>query len=317
MMDDEEVGVVGGINDFKKINKLSAQFIPAWGISSKVVQFFKTDPLLEKIKTERFIDYIASRLVRKGVEYIILPNDSLFLERFLILCARKANITSICIQHGLFNEESPPDVLDGHCADYMFLWGESQKEIYAKNKSYEMGKIRILGYPYKKNQINDVALDKTKICIFGQPWEVYDKSLGEKKKIIFENVIQNLSSNGVSAIYKPHPGEKDQEYFPEGVEIYKKDINCALQEYDVFISLTSTALLEASLNGKIAIQLFDKDFKSDHYAQKGYSYTFENSNYDNIYDFIMSIQSPFDVPNDVIYQSDNLKKHFLSLIKEC
>jgi hypothetical protein len=199
----------------------------------------------------------------------------------------------------------------------MFLWGESQKEIYAKNKSYEMGKIRILGYPYKKNQINDVALDKTKICIFGQPWEVYDKSLGEKKKIIFENVIQNLSSNGVSAIYKPHPGEKDQEYFPEGVEIYKKDINCALQEYDVFISLTSTALLEASLNGKIAIQLFDKDFKSDHYAQKGYSYTFENSNYDNIYDFIMSIQSPFDVPNDVIYQSDNLKKHFLSLIKEC
>ncbi len=284
-------------------------------ISTKLYDIYMEDPTLTSKD--------ASQLIRKTIQiiklvspkFIFLSNDSLFLERFLIYCAREDGIKTVCMQHGIFTAKGDFRILDGKYADYIFLWGDSQATIY-KNNEFDMRKIRIIGYPHNTaTRKENRTFNKKKVCILGQPFENYRIELGNRKKSIFEKLISILMAKGFKIFYKPHPGEKDCTFYPFNANLYKKNLKHALSEFDIFISLTSTALLEASIYGKIAIQLFDENFKVDHFNKLGYSYEYPASDLKNILDFIMFIDKPYTIPKSSILLNEDVSKRFLDILK--
>lgn len=282
----------------------------AYGVS----KIYNTDQALEKESSQRIINFTIDFFKKTDPKFLIVSNDSLFIERFLIYCAREAGIKTICIQHGIFQSTSNPIIFDGKYADYMYVWSKQQKDILHR-AGVPVEKLSVLGYPYEiVTSKNDVSIyDNFKICILGQPWERYDVKLGEKKKQIFNKLVSQLA--GVDIMYKPHPGEIDVDFFPDNIGIFTGNLSDAVQEYDCFLSLTSTALMEVSLCKKIAIQIYDADFNCDRFEDIGWSYTYDLESSISFGDYIDKISEPFTIDEDAMFVPKNIRERFLALEK--
>jgi hypothetical protein len=125
-------------------------------------------------------------------------------------------------------------------------------------------------------------------------------------------MIGKFQAAGIAVYYKPHPYE-DKRFFPTNAKIARTKLADALANYDVFISLTSTALIEASLCGKIAIQLFDEEFEADDFSVRQYCYS--HRDIETIVDFVRMIREPYRIPAEVIYLPQDLDSQFRSVIK--
>jgi len=275
--------------------------------------FFKHDLNFDSLESQRLIEGVGNLLAKISPEFLVVWNDSLFLERFLIHIARKMGIRSFCIQHGIFSERINFKLLDGHFADYMFVWGESQAKIYLKN-GYDRDRLKILGYPFKTNKVKVDETNKNSVCILGEDWERYKEELGKKKKEIFEKASSILRSKGFRVYYKPHPAEKSVNYYPDNAEVFRSSINNTLNHFDIFISLTSTALLEASLYGKIAIQIYDPAFNRENFQEIGYGYSINVKDIESLPEYINSLKSPFNVFPSNILVVNNIGERFKSIV---
>jgi len=307
----KKIGFIGGIKTLKTALEIKAIYYPVFHWLVDLIKVFEKDPHLKSHTSQELVNKFVKFLLRKKVKYIILSNDVLFLERFIIFAAKKANITTIYIQDGVF--QSKTKILHGQFSDFIFVWGEYQKELYLRNKFPE-SKIKILGYPFEYEKENKL-IDKSKICILGQPFENYSLFLGKRKVKIFEKIASLLKKTGYRIAYKPHPGEIRKNFLPNNVCFYTKNLKKAFKEFDVFISLTSTALLEASINGKIAIQIYDPEFRSDYYEKIGYSYTVNMKDITSLPRIIYEISSPYKIPPNVIYFPKDIASNFLKLLE--
>lgn len=308
--------VIGGVKNKKTIlMEDSNSYFPIYYFLPKLLKIYHLDPLMKKKSTEIFILEIVLLFKNLSAKYLVLPNDSLFLERFLIFCAKKAGMKTICIQHGLVQSVSNPIILDGKYADLMYVWSEKQKNIFIESGVLPT-KLHVLGYPHNIVNLNRPLINKKKlnICIFGQPWEKYNMTLGMKKKEIFEQMKAYLPMHNI--LYKRHPGEVDLNFIPKDIQIYKGDLYKSLYSFDIFISFTSTALIEASLYGRIAIQLYDEKFQCDSFEELGYCYTFPSNKLAQIDKFIENIQYSYEMPQNAIKRNNDLGDAFLSLIEK-
>lgn len=289
-------------------------FVSDNAIIHDVEKIFSKDPALKQASTQRIIkDYIHFFKILKPKSFVVM-SDVLFDQRFLIYCAKKAGIETICIQHGVFST-NPNDIChDGRFADKMYVWSEQQRVMIKNKKLFNSLKLEVLGYPHqiytpkKHNKYN-----KSKICILGQPYENYSAALGKKKMLVLENIISQLKNFEI--IYKLHPGEKNQEYFPEGIKIFSGNLHEAIEEYDYFISISSTALLEVTLSSKIAIQFFDSDICYDNYENIGLCYSYNNLNSLSLVEYIQKLNAPFKLKEEALLIPDNVGKKFKELEK--
>lgn len=196
---------------------------------------------------------------------VIVDNDSLPAQRLVIQIARQAGIKqSICIQHGVFQRKSPGYILDGWFADRLFVMNQKQKKLLIE-KGMSAEKISVMGFhssPYIP--IRPLSLPRErKICFLGQPWPKYGEPKGGKYLKIIDKVTREIMANGFELVFKPHPWEKQEDYLKHLPNIVNCTMKEAIENYDIFISLTSTALLEAKVSGRISIQLYDPLFESD------------------------------------------------------
>lgn len=309
------VGIIGGVKAGKFAFKIRVPYYPIFHWRYSLIKLFEKDPKFTSVEAQKLVRNFSLFLRRKKVEFLVLSNDSLFIERFFIFCGKLEKITTICILHGLPPDKTNSEFRDGQFADYMFLWGESQKKLYRELKMRKkIANLKVLGYPFFTE--TNILLDKKKVCILGQPYENYNKDLGKRKREIFKVAINLLKSAGYNVVYKPHPGELNKDFIPNNVEIYDKDLKIAFRDFGVFISLTSTALFEASLNKRIAIQIYDETFGGDHFEEKGYSYTLMKKDLASLPNMIQKLDSPFPIPQNVVYQPEDIGKRFLELLED-
>jgi len=273
---------------------------------------FKTDPLMEGKASQKLIEYTVAIFRITRPKALVVWNDSLFLERFLIYCARKADIKTICIQHGVFLSKTNPANLDGWYADVIYVWSEFQKRIFT-DAGLDAQKVHVLGFPYKIHgeQGRKIDKQKSKICIFGQNYEDFNVALGQRKKEIFEELSAKL--NEYEVVYKLHPGEKNPAYYPDNIEIFEGNMEDALKCCDYFVALTSTALIEATLAGKVAIQFFHPDFPTDKFEEIGWSYTYDYLSGTDFNIYIEKIEKPFELKEDGLLVPDDLAASFQAL----
>lgn len=272
----QEVLLLGGgktLWNFSRRTKIPALFV--YPFFKTLLPFFN-DESLPDTPLIKDVDRLSSLLMSTGGKYLIIETDSLPPQRLLILAARKASIKSICILHGVSTYSCVGSLSDGQFADYMLVYDDYQKDVLI-HAGINPKKLFILGYYTSLPNHNSVLkYNRQTICILGQPWIHYDVAIFKRYQENLLWIIDVLTREGLSIVYKPHPGEYDYQFihdFSKAIKINTDNITSCLESYDVFISFASTAILEATLHAKIAIQIYDGNMYDDRFEDALYSYT--------------------------------------------
>ncbi|MFK3912295.1 hypothetical protein ACI2JI_09410 [Enterobacter cancerogenus] len=237
-----------------------------WSVLNNGLSFLTESKDLKHVH-DNFLEEIQPYITSETV--FIVDNDSMPMQRAIIDVMRELKVKICLIQDGLFQSLTPANHIHGWKSDIILCYDEYQKKIL-ENKIKTAAKVHVVGF-YKSIKFGKISADARKVCFLGQPWYKYGSDYQRRYLEIYKLVNQVLSEKSVS--FKPHPWEKDAPYISEMENIYKGTMEQALNDFDCFISLTSTALFEATIAGKLSIQILDKMFECDDFQQYGYAYS--------------------------------------------
>lgn len=267
----EETCIVGGPKQLFFCLKHRRAFLPEMSLWHSLVVEIKGGLDSNNRKKVSSSIYSLSRSLRRITNkntVLLVDNDSLPVQRAVIQAFRILDVgASICIQHGIFQRHSPGCILDGWFCDRFFVIDDNQKRLLIE-KGMQAKKITVMGFystPYQPKRILS-SPEHRKVCLIGQPWHKYGEEKGERYLKIFKEVTDILQGYGYSVSFKPHPWERSSSYLNNISGVENDSMKNVLEKYDVFISLTSTALLEAVASGRVAIQVVDPIFDADSFC---------------------------------------------------
>lgn len=254
---------------------------------------------------------LASLVNQSENAIIVVENDSLPLQRIFCNIAADTGIKSVCIQHGLFQSKTDAKTIDGWKCNYFICYDNNQKDVIT-GLGISAEKIIIGGFYEPINKVsNEQKNNPLRVCFLGQPWYRYGDAYKQKYLSILEDVSAQFSRNEIEYYFKPHPWETDASYLKEINNVFHGNMAEAILSHDVFLSLTSTALLEVTMAGKVGIQIYDELFSCDNFETLGYAYTIKSEDIES--SVIKSIKnSPFtlEMPdfNNLVVQIKKLVK---------
>lgn len=320
------IAVATGKRDRLDFIKNSIPYVSGSKWVSELFEAYREPNLhLQEQKLQQTISNIKTTLEYLKPCAVVLPNDSLFLERAILYGAKKCNIPSVTIQHGLFMTATKASVADVHSTDYMLVWGEFFKKMFISKNIAPASRIYVLGYPFKiQNNIQHKTYprNKLKVCFLGQPFEKYNRDHLYVKVSVLQNLLQACKELNIPLFYRTHPGEERSslKVIEDNVHFTPKNesLTRAFDKYDVLFSISSTALVEAALRGKVCAQIFVETLLLDKFEEIGACYTLSNS-YKQIKDFLRAVlegkRLPSGVSSEYIYCPDNLAKTFFNVMQ--
>ncbi|MWJ27635.1 hypothetical protein GPM19_05340 [Halomonas sp. ZH2S] len=267
----EEVCIVGGPKQLIFCLKNRRAFLPEMSFWHFLVDELKggSHPAnMQRLSSS--ISALSQRLRRIADEnaLLIIDNDSLPAQRAVIQAFRMSGVgKSICIQDGVFQKKSPSHIYHGWFADRFFVIDNNQKVLLVE-KGMSAEKIKVMGFhstPYQPKRVLSPPKHR-RICLIGQPWWKYGEERGERYLSILQEITNILQKSGYAVSFKPHPWERGSNYLKNIPDVIDISMAQALEQYDVFISLTSTALLEAVASGRVAVQVVDSAFDADRFC---------------------------------------------------
>ncbi|MEA1064354.1 hypothetical protein [Erwinia sp. HR93] len=293
----EEVCIIGGPAQLAFCLKYSIDYIPSGTLWRDVYTGFlrKNDNRIIK-SSNKLLETLSTLKINNSI--MIVDKDSLPIGNILCQIASNANIRTVCIQHGIFLSSSSQSITDGMICDISLCYDEIQRRILIES-GQEPEKVQIGGF-YRKIKKSTPRVINRKICFLGQPWFKYNKNQHDIYLSLIMKIQEELASIGYQISYKPHPWEKGAAYLELFPIICNEEINEVIEEYDIFLSFTSTALIEASLAGKIAIQIHDVAFNADRFDDLGYSYCIDSSDIENSLIGFLD-QEPYPIKMDEFY----------------
>ena len=272
---------------------------------------------------------IEQRLKNINPDFIVLWNDSLPIERAIVLVSKKLGIATIIIQHGICRSDI--SIFDGRVADYVLLWGEYFKDLYIKKGVKKAEEIYILGYPYSIKK--DDLIHKTKrtkrryvVCYLGGGFSKRNESLLNIELVAIINLYVICNRLNLKFIYRPHPSD-DRELLKNKLHnihfVSKREkISKTIKKGDIFISLNSTSLVEAAMRSKVCLQLMDRSFKTDEFEKLGVcTKSFKST--EEIENYLRKIKDSSNLDNfkvkfnnNYVNLSYNPGQRFLEIIKD-
>ncbi len=200
-----------------------------------------------------FYKEIKKLITNNKIKILIVLNDALLHDAFLIECFRKANKKTISLQHGFFSAPragvdlvnvSGIEFLSFH-SDYFLVWNRATV-IEATAAGIPLEKIRICGLLEKSYSKAIVANNSKKIGVLLSGKDLH------KRNIQILTLARKLAINyGYSIILRPHP-QYNQDEFNDYLDLEKGDslssINIPLENYASSVEFTilgnSSAFLE-------------------------------------------------------------------------
>ncbi len=202
--------------------------------------------------------------------------DLLPLERAISMVAKTLGIPTTTIQDGVFSSKIDPALLFGEASDSFLVWGNHCKQLLVAGETMNASSIYEVGYPYPIKQLPQIAKTvgvQKSVVFLGQNFETFSLDLSEAKQRLAHLVHASCVELGLDFKYRPHPGEAREsllDFVPEASLLPKDEpLLSVFSQYDCFVGLTSSALVEAALHGKIAIQIYEEIFKFDHLGELG------------------------------------------------
>lgn len=224
--------------------------------------------------------YLASKKIDEWFlcfrpKKLFVFSDSLPFERLLIHSAKKFNCYSICFQHGLVSVKGGL-INDGKVADKIICYDKYQKNILKKTGARNPV---VGGFPFIKTKTYPKNIRA--FVFLGQPWADYYSNKSFKYNIILKNLKIFCKSINFKFLYKPHPSEKIQINLDNST-LLNQPLPKIISEFYIFVSISSTSLVEAAFNKRLAIQIYDPVFNIDKFSKFHYCYTIDSSNLSKI-----------------------------------
>ncbi len=221
----------------------------------------------------KMLKELENDLISVRPDYIVLSGDFTPIQRAIVLVSKRLGIPTLEIQHGIYNSYHP--LVTGIVADYVLVWGKYFKDLYLDKGCKTAEKVYILGYPYQTKKKETISRKKGKhiVCYLGTDFERYDKKLLGVKLNTVRGLLKICEGAGFEFIYRPHPHE-DTSFLRESmpnlkISNKKEKLEEAFEKADIFISFNSTALIQASMAGKICFQLMDFPVYVDNFESLG------------------------------------------------
>jgi len=272
---------------------------------------------------KRTVTDIREVLRRASPRAVVVKNDSLFLERAVIAAARSEGIPTVTIQHGLFQQANGSHVYDGYWTDHMLVWGNYFRDLYLENDILPEARIHVLGYPYPVTASPARADDvPPTLCLLGQSWELNEDSLREMKHQLISTLMDACSGHGIDLVYRPHPAEHRGDLRASFHTLQLTDeaetLTRAINRYHLFLSWTSTALVEAALHGRSAVQIRSDAIPMDDFSAVGACYSIEGDE-EGITRFLEGVKRseypPMAVSGHYIHLSEDPGEDFSSIMQ--
>lgn len=260
------IKVLGGAKElcFSLLGRFG--YFCSWGLSYRAYKIFLSR---DEAALEELVKHCEALLRQWEIKTVVVMSDSLPLERIWIAAARRLGVRSICIQHGLFSELGGI-INDGKYADVMAAYDPYQVDILKRTGALNPV---VFGF-YDDVKPRPWLERRTIVCILGQPWPQFYEDKSDVYKSLLSSLVSVLSLAGTHVVYKPHPAETDiRDYVSDSVEVTDLSLDAVFDKYDVFVSFTSTALFEASLAGKLSIQVFDERLSLERFSEMGYAHS--------------------------------------------
>jgi hypothetical protein len=222
----------------------------------------------------RTVEGIGTILHSASPRAVVLKNDSLFLERAVIAAARAVGIPTVTIQHGLFMRAAGLRFWDGYWTDHMLVWGDFFRDLYLEGRVTPEGRVHVLGYPFPlPADPGEGRVPPRTLCLLGQPWELNSDALRAEKHRIIGEFLDHAPRYGLEFVYRPHPAESREALQSAFPSLRLTDAGESLAEaigrWDLFLSWTSTALIEAALHGRSAVQIGSGSIPMDDFEAVG------------------------------------------------
>ncbi|CAN5905366.1 hypothetical protein BH24DEI2_BH24DEI2_04040 [soil metagenome] len=265
--------VVQGQGDLLWCLRHRLSFLLAWEWRAELLQAYRSQRGMDE-KVDGVVSSIAATLQGLNPRALVLENDSLFLERAFVRAARAAAVTSFTIQDGLFMNMAPAHVMHGHSTDYMLVWGDFFKHLYVDKGILPLERVEVLGYPHSlPERRSSTKKQNPTVCLLGQPFETYDETLRKPRYEMIEHVATACEAVGLVLVYRPHPAENraavKREFPTLAMTNPSESLQQTIHDKAIFFSLNSTALVEAALQGKVAVQVLHKRFVADDFEKLG------------------------------------------------
>lgn len=276
-------------------------------IITELFDLFINDPLLKSERAARIFQLIRNIILKVNPKFLINANDSDPVTRLFILEARELGIKSVCIQDGLFKKKDNFSSHHGEFSDYIFVWGGYYMDLFTEN-GVNQRKLKVLGYPGVVLNSHQKFFNKEEILLVGEGFGYCNKELELLNYRIYREVVEILLANGYKLYFKPHPGTNYGLFKDLRIPIINYSVKKCFKKFDVFIGLVSTMLMEASLNNKIGIQIYDDRFPGDHYENEGLCYTVLSQNLPLLSEVITKIDIPFKIKCENVLLEENIQK---------
>ncbi len=214
---------------------------------------------------------VRKKLGKARPDYVVLWNDSLPLARAIVLACRKMGILTINIQDGIYTDAG---LMHGDAADLVLVWGHYFRDMYLESGRRRPEEVRVLGYPYRLKSRRSGPRNATPVVYYlGQNVEAFREELLEAKVETIRALHEACNRVGFRFLYRPHPRVNKsvvRQHLPKlPWSPAREKLSEALRKGDVFVSFSSTSLVEAALRGKLAIQLRNFDFPTSNFERLG------------------------------------------------
>lgn len=220
-------------------------------------------------------NYIVNRLANfikcNKIDHILLGNDTKPLERLWIKASSKARVANSVYQHGIWAAANlNKHEYDGWFADQLLVYDKNHMNIVVNN-GMPSSKVKVVGFPNRFQRVSkERKLVNPVVCIIGTAG--YRSGFGDEVKTYFSKIATELKSLGYSVFYKPHPIElTDNNIEITCCDSFEGSVENALDEFDIFISIGSTFLIEATIAGKLSIQLAVDFVEIEDFSKLGYA----------------------------------------------
>ncbi len=236
---------------------------------------------------DKAMNSFAHFINRNNIKAVILGNDLSFMERTIIMAARKCNVPTIVIQHALFQKTSVKQSKICKYTDYVWVWSEHFKDTIKDDLIDGERRVHIIGYPFELRKVKN-PLNK-RVLYFGAPYRdnMPEKVDGYNKLI--ETVSKICDNLGLQFVYRPHPSENRNAVKKDFAGLSNFQIsneNNLLRDVAnsaAILGDDTVAFLESALMGRNCIQVSwdDRSYETYHKPYMNYVYKI-NFDYDEI-----------------------------------
>lgn len=242
--------------------------------------------------------------------FLFVQSDTMPFERELILAARESGITTVCVQHGLFTRETPRALTEGKFADVFLAYDEEQAKIVKEGSP--ACRVLVSG-SLKRNSPRLPEIQDRSVVFLGQP---YPLLFDRRKAGLYVDLVQDISSRcqkaGLEFWYKPHPGEIGSSYLDQFPDRLSGSIDTVLGQFQHFLGISSTALHQASVRGKTAVQIIEPDLHTERYSDLGYCHSCNRQDLDALLANIKNL-APYTSTNLDSFENGDLQSRWTAV----